>query len=176
PCQAVLGFRAVPTRCKYVPVSSRFSSLKTDGRHNPAPQPANKLRAAGSKPSAPRSFRRCVGTPLIRPFDDMDVINELTRTYLQRVVAGVYQRRGLHITRKHASSNLELSDYLFTHLQQLHRVGAPTGVVHVALGDDHPVYRLDVAPLQKCFYGTLVDVARGQVGGVELDAVHAAHQ
>src|SRR5690606_24747616 len=106
----------------------------------------------------------------------MDVINELTRTYLQRVVAGVYQRRGLHVTRKHASSNLELSDYLFTHLQQLHRVGAPTGVVHVALGDDHPVSRLDVAPLQKSFYGTLVDVARGQVGGVELDAVHAAHQ
>src|SRR5690606_28103805 len=45
PCQVVLGCRAVPTRCKYVPVSSRFSSLKTDGRHNPAPQPTNKLRS-----------------------------------------------------------------------------------------------------------------------------------
>src|SRR5690554_2845540 len=42
----LLGCRAVPTRCKYVHVSSRFSSMKTDGRRNPAPQAAYTLRAA----------------------------------------------------------------------------------------------------------------------------------
>jgi len=47
--RGLLGYRAVPTRCKYVHVSSRFSSLKTDGRHNPAPQTAHTLRATGRK-------------------------------------------------------------------------------------------------------------------------------
>src|SRR5690554_2714724 len=43
-CRAALGCRAVPTRREYFPVGSRFSSLKTDGRHNPAPQTASELR------------------------------------------------------------------------------------------------------------------------------------
>src|SRR5690606_26186975 len=43
----------------------------------------------------------CVGTALIRPFDVRDDINEPTRTYLRRVVAGAYQRRGYRKIRRH---------------------------------------------------------------------------
>jgi len=103
----LLGCRAVPTRCKYVHVSSRFSSMKTDGRHNPAPQAAYTLRAAdGFFSQQLRSFCRCVGTPPIRPFDVTDDINEPTWTCLRRVVAGAYQRRGLHgRTPKHKGTS-----------------------------------------------------------------------
>src|SRR5690606_31023734 len=40
--QGLLGCSAAPTRREYFPVGSRFSSLKTDGRHDPAPQAAEK--------------------------------------------------------------------------------------------------------------------------------------
>src|SRR5690606_13368653 len=97
PCQVVLGCRAMPTRCKYVPVSSRFSSLKTDGRHNPAP-PARLHTPSRWKKNHQQlpSFCRCAGTPLTRPFDVRDDINEPPGTGSRRVVAGAYQRRGLH--------------------------------------------------------------------------------
>ena len=78
-CKVVLVCRAVPTRCKYVPVSSRLSSLTTDGRHNPAPQPASKLRKCCRTLLATRCFCRCVGRPLIRPFDARDGINDAYR-------------------------------------------------------------------------------------------------
>src|SRR5690606_40443280 len=53
--------RAVPTRREYVPVGSRFSSLKTDGRHNPASRalllPTTPLLVL--KPSAPTMICTC---------------------------------------------------------------------------------------------------------------------
>src|SRR5690606_14292573 len=96
-CKAVLGCRAVPTRCKYVPVSSRSPSMAT----RRSAQPCTPERPANSeplevKPAAARCRCRCVGTPLIRPFDARDGINEPPGMGSRRVVAGAYQRRGLH--------------------------------------------------------------------------------
>src|SRR5690554_975973 len=132
PCQVVLGCRAMPTRCKYIPVSSRFSSLKTDGRHNPAPSPPITPQRLEVKPSATRSFRRWVGTPLMRPFDVRDDINEPTGTYSRRVAAGAYQRRGRHeacsINNAATSGRVRQS-----------KQGTPQGVkMSVLLKPEHP--------------------------------------
>src|SRR5690606_20480461 len=96
-CRAVLGHRAVPTRRKYIHVGSRSPSMAT----RRSAQPCTPERPANSepleiKPAAARCRCRCVGTPLIRPFDAMDGINEPPGMGSRRVVAGAYQRRGLH--------------------------------------------------------------------------------
>ena len=96
-CGTALGCRAVPTRRKPVPGGSRSPSMAT----RRSAQPCTPERPANSeplevKPAAARCRCRCVGTPLIRPFDAMDGINEPPGMGSRRVVAGAYQRRGLH--------------------------------------------------------------------------------
>ena len=92
-----LGRRAVPTRRKYVRVGSRSPSMATRRSAQPCTpdRPRNPSRSKKNQQQLV-SFRRCVGMTLLRPFDAMDGINEPTRTYSRRVVAGSYQRRGLH--------------------------------------------------------------------------------
>src|SRR5690554_1546526 len=113
-CRAVLGHRAVPTRRKYIHVGSRSPSMAT----RRSAQPCTPERPANSeplevKPAAARCRCRCVGTPLIRPFDAMvgncSCISDTsaipggrmastmpTGKYSRRVVAGTYQCNGLH--------------------------------------------------------------------------------
>src|SRR5690606_7954779 len=84
------------------------------------------------KPSASRSFRRWVGTPLMRPFDVRDDINEPTGTYSRRVAAGAYQRRGRH---KACSINNAATSGRVRQSKQ----GTPQGVkMSVLLKPEHP--------------------------------------
>ena len=79
--------RAVPTRCKYVPVSSRLPSMATDGRHNPAAPPfltaIAPLTVSDHQPYKCRDLAS--GAACLRPFDARDGINEPTGMYSRRV-------------------------------------------------------------------------------------------
>src|SRR5690554_6548816 len=92
-----------------------MTSMSSNGRIRGVPTQRRKLRGAEGLLPAARSLLAGWGAGLCRPSVYRDENRELTGTYLQRVgtalhpstswhglVAGTYQRRGLH---KHASIN-----------------------------------------------------------------------
>src|SRR5690554_7778709 len=113
-CKPLRRYDPVTTRCKYVLVSSLMSSLTSNGRIRDVPTQRQILRVADSFASSSCGvYWWAGGAGLCRPSVFRDENRELTGTYLQRVgtalhpsttwhglVAGTYQRRGLH---KHAS-------------------------------------------------------------------------